>query len=99
ASEANAGAVFVPGRDVDRQGALACHPSRARTGRTRVFDHLAAALADRTGALEREEAALGVADAAVAVAMQTGLWLGAGLGADARAGLAGHRRRQPHLRG
>ena len=67
AGEANAGAVLDAGRDVDRQRALARDPSRARAGRARVFDHLAAALADRTGALEREEA-LGVADAAVAAA-------------------------------
>ena len=67
-------------------------------GRTRILDHLAAALADRTGALQREEAALGVADAAVAVAVLAGLRLGAGLGAGAGAGFAGHRGRQPHLR-
>src|SRR6185312_8672573 len=57
------------------------------------------ALAHRTGALEREEAALGVADAAMAMAVLAGLGLGAGLGAGARTGLAGHRGRQPHLSG
>src|SRR5882672_8741402 len=40
-----------------------------------------------------------MADPAVAVAGRAGLRLGAGLGAAARAGLAGHRSRQPHLRG
>src|SRR5262249_48633634 len=72
---------------------------RARTGRARILDHLATTLADRARALEREEAALGMADAAVAVAMLAGLWLGASLGAGARAGLAGDRGRPPHLRG
>src|SRR4051812_11438024 len=64
--EADAGAVLDAGRDVDRERALARHPARARARRARVLDHLAAALADRAGALQREEAALGVADAAVA---------------------------------
>src|SRR5206468_3334703 len=50
------------------------------------------------GALEREEA-LGLADAAGAAAVRTGLRLGAGLGAGAGAGLARHRGRDAHLRG
>ena len=69
-----------------------------RAGRARIVDHLAAALADRAGAFEREEA-LGVTDAAVAVAVRAGLRLGAGLGAGAGAGFAGDRGRDPHLRG
>src|SRR6185295_8766663 len=52
---------------------------------------------DRKRALARQKAALAVADAAVAVAVLAGLRLGAGLGAVAGAGLAGHRGRQPHL--
>src|SRR5262249_54078902 len=67
-------------------------------GRTRIVDHLAAALAAGAGALEREEA-LGVADSARAAAMRTGLRPGAGLGARARASLARDRRGQPHLGG
>ena len=65
--------------------------------RTRTVDRLAAALAVRTGALEREEA-LGVADFALAAAHLAGLWLGAGLGAGAGAGFAGHRGRDADLR-
>ena len=54
-------------RNVDRQRALARDAARAGAGRARILDHLAAALAGRTGALEREEA-LRVADAAGAAA-------------------------------
>ena len=99
AGKPDAGAVLDPWRDVDRKRALARHAPGAGAGRARILDHLAAALADRAGALEREEAALGVADAAVAVAVLAGLRLGARLGAGAGAGLAGDRGRQPQLGG
>src|SRR4051812_47055914 len=60
--EANPGAVFHPLRNIDRQRAVARHPSGARAGRTGIFDHLAAALTAGAGALQREEA-LGLPDA------------------------------------
>src|SRR6185437_15179526 len=65
AGEPDAGAVLDAGRNVDRQRAVALHPAGAGAGRARIVDHLAAAVAGRTGALEREEA-LGLADLAVA---------------------------------
>src|SRR5204863_8783288 len=95
----NVRAVLDARREIDRKRALARHLPRARAGRAWILDHLAAALTNRTGALEREEAALGVADTALTVAVLAGLRLGAGLGTAAGAGLAGHRSRQPHLRG
>ena len=68
-------------------------PPQARAG---ILDDLAAALAGRTGALEREEA-LRVPDLALAAARRADLGLGARLGAASGAGLAGDRRRNPHL--
>src|SRR5262249_7250026 len=93
-----AGAVLDAGGNVDRERALAGHSPGARAGRTGIVDHLAAALAARAGALEREEA-LRVADATLTAASGTCLRLGAGLGAGARAGFAGHRSRDADLRG
>src|SRR4029079_6860845 len=98
AREANAGAVFHALRNVDGQGPVARHPSRARAGWTGVFDHLAAALAARAGPLPRKEA-LGLPHAALPAAHRTGLRLGAGLGAGARTGFAGDRDRNLDLRG
>ena len=72
AGEPDAGAVLDARRDVDRERALARDAARARAGRARIVDHLAAALAGRAGALEREEA-LGMADAAGAGAVAAGL--------------------------
>src|SRR4029077_14800711 len=97
AGQPNAGAVLDARRNVDRQSALARHPAGARARCARAVDRLAAALAIRAGALQREEA-LGMADFAVAAAHLTGFRLGAGLGAGARAGLARHRRRNADLR-
>src|SRR4051812_7831716 len=55
-------------------------------------------MAARAGALEREEA-LSLPDAAGAPAHRAGLRLGAGLGASAGAGFAGHRDRNLDLGG
>ena len=82
AGEPDAGAVLDALRDVDRQRALAGDAARSRVqARAGIVDHLAAALAGRAGALQREEA-LRVADAAGAAAGRAGLRLGAGLGAE-----------------
>src|SRR5262245_56514614 len=98
AGEPDAGAVLDAGRDVHGQCALARHPPRAGAGRAGIADHLAAALAVRAGALQREEA-LRVQDASLAATARTGLRPGAGLRARAGAGLAGDRGRNAHLRG
>src|SRR5262249_8044978 len=81
-----------------RQRAVALHAPRTRAGRTGIVDDLTAALAGRTGALEREET-LGLADLAVAAAGRARLRLGARLGAAAGADLAGDRGRNAHLGG
>src|SRR5262245_51956945 len=78
AGKPDARAVLDARRNVDRQRPFARGAAGAAAGRAGILDHLAAALADRTGPLEREEAALGVTDAAVAVAMLASLGLGAG---------------------
>src|SRR5258708_6009904 len=91
AGQPDARAFFDTGRDVDRERALTRDAAGAAAARARILDHLAAALTDRAGSLQREEATLGVADAAVAVAVLTDLPLGAGLGARAPAGLPPHR--------
>ena len=98
AGETDAGSVLDAGRNVHRQSPLAHHPARPRARAARVVDHLAAALAVRAGALEREEA-LGLAQLAVAAAHRTDFRLGAGSGAAAGAGLAGDRGRDADLRG
>src|ERR1700712_5425922 len=98
AGEADTGAVLDALGNVDRQRAIARHPSRTRAARAGILDHLAAALTGRAGALQREEA-LGLADPAGAAAHRTGLRLGAGLGAGARTGFAGDRDRNLDLRG
>src|SRR5437763_10972806 len=82
AGEANAGAVFDALRNVDREGAVARHPSRTDTGGTGVFDHLAAALTTRTGAFQRKEA-LSLPYPPLSATGRAGLRLGAGLGAGA----------------
>src|SRR5215472_1281746 len=56
AGEPDAGAVLDPGRDVDRERAVALHAAGARAGRAWIVDHLAAPVAGRAGPLEREEA-------------------------------------------
>src|SRR5258708_6415558 len=71
-------AVFDALRDVDRQGAVARHPSRSCAGRTGVFDHLAAALAAGAGPLQREET-LGLPHPPLPASHRPGLWLVAGL--------------------
>src|SRR5262245_40890637 len=98
AGEPDAGAVLDAGRDVHGQCALARHPPRAGAGWAGIADHLAAALAVRASALQREEA-LRVQDASLAATARTGLRPGAGLRARAGAGLAGDRGRNAHLRG
>ena len=97
AGEPDAGAVLDAGRNVHRQRALARDAAGAGARRARTVDHLAAALAVRAGALEREEA-LRLTDPALAAAHRAGLRLGAGLGAGAGAGLAGDRGRDADLR-
>src|SRR5262245_47252442 len=98
AGEPDAGAVLDAGRNVHGQRALARHPPRTGAGRAGIADHLAAPLAVRAGALQREEA-LRVQDASLAAGAGTGLGSGAGLRARARAGLAGHRGRDANVRG
>src|SRR5674476_1100213 len=98
AGEPAAGAILDPGRDIDRQHALARDTAGAGAGRTGIVDYLAAALAGRTGALEREEA-LGMPDLAGAATGRARLRLGAGLGAGARADFAGDRGRNADLGG
>src|SRR5690349_22374157 len=90
AGKPDAGAILDTRGNVDREGALARHSSRAGTRGTRVVDHLPASLARGTRPLQREES-LRMADAALTAASRTGLGSGAGLGARARTGLAGHR--------
>src|SRR5215813_13615855 len=98
AREPDAGAILDARGDVDRKRALARHPPGARARRAGIIDDLAAALAGRTGPLEREET-LGVTDASLAAAGRTSLGFGAGLGARAGTPLAGHRGRDAHLSG
>src|SRR6202043_2432475 len=98
AGEPDSGAVFHPLRNVDRQGPLPRHPSRADAGRAGVLDHLAAALAARAGSFQREEA-LRLPHPPGAAAGRAGLRLGAGLGAGARTGFAGDRDRNFDLGG
>src|SRR5450759_2894077 len=72
AGEPDAGAILDAGRDIDREHALARHPPGPSAGRAGIVDHLAAALAGRAGALEREEA-LGMSDLAGTAAGRAGL--------------------------
>ena len=98
AGEPDTRAIFDTARNVDREHALAGQAAGARAGWTRVVDHLATAVTRRAGALEREET-LGLANLAVARAARAGLRFRSGLGAAARASLAGHRGRNADLRG
>src|SRR5450432_4746937 len=79
AGKPDARTVFHAVRDIDRQGPLACHPPRARARRTGIFDHLTAALAARTGSLQREKS-LRLPYSPLPAAHRTGLRLGARLG-------------------
>ena len=90
ACKPDAGAILDSSGNVDRKRALARHSSRAGTRGTRVVDHLAAALAGRTRPLQCEES-LRMADASLTATCWTGFGSGAGLGARARTGFAGHR--------
>ena len=92
----DAGAVLDPCRNAHRQGTLARYSSGAGTGRTRVVDHLTAALAGRTGPLQGEKS-LSMANAPLTTASRTSLGSCAGLGTRAGAGLARHRGRDAHL--
>ena len=96
--EADAGAVLDAGRDVDRQRLLLGDAALAGAFRAWILDGLAAAMALRAGALDREEALRG-AHLAVAAAHRAGDRLGAGLGAGAGAFVAGDRSRHADLRG
>ena len=66
----------TPARDVDGELALARDAAGPGAGGTRIVDHLAAPLAGRAGALDREEALLR-AHAAIAGAGRAGGRLGA----------------------
>src|SRR5690606_37299651 len=81
-------ALLDAGGDVHRQGPFLADPAGAVTGRARILDGLATALAGGAGALDGEEALAGahLADAAGGGA---GAHAGARLGAGAGAGLAG----------
>src|SRR3982750_2700762 len=96
--EPDPGALLDSRGNVDRQIPLAGDTPLTRAGRAGVLDHLAAPLAARTGPFQREEA-LRLPYASGAAAGRAGLRLGAGLGTDARAGLAGHRDRNLDLGG
>ena len=74
AGEADAGAVLDARRNVDRERALAGDAARAAAVGARIVDDLAAPVAVRAGALDREEA-LRRAHAAVAAAGRA--WLAA----------------------
>src|SRR5262245_15954713 len=98
AGKPDARAILHARRNIDRERALPCHAARTGTVRARILDHLAAALAGRAGALEREES-LGMADPPLTTTRRTGARPGAGLGTAARAGLADDGRRDADLRG
>src|SRR5690606_20673732 len=97
AGEPDAGAVLDAGRDVDRKRALLGDAALAGALGARVGDDLAAALALRAGALDREEALRG-AHAPRAGAHGAGDGLGAGLRAGAGAIVARHGGRHMNLR-
>src|SRR6266852_3557654 len=71
AREPDARAVLDASGDVDLQRLVATHPALAGAAAARLVDHMADAMAGRTGALDGEEALLGP-DPATAV---TGLAL------------------------
>src|SRR5262249_28192860 len=56
ASKPDARAILTPGRDIYQKGAFACPPAPTATDFARIVDHLAAAVASRARALEREKA-------------------------------------------
>ncbi|MNF47597.1 hypothetical protein D3C84_288040 [compost metagenome] len=58
AGQANAITGIDTGRNLHRQGLVLFHPAMAMAGAARIGDHLAAAMAARTGLLHREEALL-----------------------------------------
>ena len=96
--EADAGAVLDALGDIDRELAVLLAAALATAIGAGVLEDLAAALADRAGALDGEKA-LRRAHLAVARAMLAGRHAGAGLGAAAIAGLAGDERRHVDLDG
>src|SRR5262249_55350393 len=89
AREADACSVLYTRRNIDRESALSRGPAEAATWRTWGVDHLSAAVAARTGSLQREEP-LGMPNLALAAAHCTNSWFGASLGAASRTGLAGN---------
>src|SRR6266851_6026529 len=97
ACEPDAGSVLHAGRNIDRQGPLACDAPRARARRAWIVDHLTSALAARTGSLQCEEP-LSMPDAALSATDRTSLGSGTGLCARARARFARHRSRNANLR-
>src|SRR5262249_24567554 len=93
----NARPIFYPSRDIDREGALACHAPATTAHLARIVDHLAAAMTGQARALKGEEA-LCMSNFACTAASRTRLRLGTGLGAASRAGLARHRGWNAYLR-
>src|SRR5690606_22659412 len=96
--EADAGAVLDAFGDVDRELAMLLPPPLPAAIGAGLVHHLAPALADRTGALDGEEA-LRRAHLAVAVALPAGMGAGARLGARALAGVASRQGRHVDLIG
>ncbi len=96
AGEADARAFLDAGRDVDGKRAFLLHMAGALAGLAGALDHAAIAAAGGAGALDGEEALLcpHLADTGAGRAL---LGLGAGFGARAAAGLAGHRARHLDL--
>src|SRR5262249_15950351 len=90
AGQANAGSIFDPGGNIDRQGPLALNPTAAATSPARFLDDLARALATRAGPFHGKKA-LGSSDPAVSGAHRAGLGLTAFAGTAASGGLAWRR--------
>src|SRR5690606_12318671 len=83
-------------RNIHGQRPLAHDAARAGAGRARIVDDLAAPLAGRAGALDREEA-LGGTNLAEAGTRRAARWLGAGLCSRTGAFLAGDTGRHADL--
>src|SRR5579875_418408 len=97
AGETDARAVLDAGRDGDVERLLLARAALAAAGATRLFDHLAGAMAGGTGALHREEALLR-ANAPGAAAGRAVDRLRSRLGAGAVARIAGAQGRHADLR-
>src|SRR5690606_19404609 len=96
AGDADAGAILDSGGNIDGKGALLAGAALTLAGATGIADRLAAAVALRTGALDREEA-LGGTHAPGARTQRTGDRRCAGFRSGARAGGALNRGRNVDL--